>query len=484
MTYKFLLKQGDVDKLLKQIDQKVLRDTNLSVSLKDLKTAYLSSPHFRDIYLYLMQNRMPILASAARRLETNARNYMIIDGLLFKITVGNNGELEPLLCIPTSKVNVLLDRYHSSLMGRHVGITKCYQTISQRFYCPNLAEQLRAYITGCHVCQLFKKGKTFNRPFQKRININVPAMTKLSMDIKHMLASHGYMHILVLLCEVSNFLVALPLVSTKTQNILEAFQKGYLAYFGPPTHIICDQDPAFTSSLMEAFTQQLNIKVIMVSPTNHKSLLAEHGIKSLAGLLVKHLSEVWSWPNCLPYAMLCYNSYSTPNLDNMSPYELVFGHKASIAVDLEVQINSVVSGNFKDYHDKLKKNLAYMRERLQKFRSMRTDVMNRNKTYHSYEVGQIVYMYQARGSIVQTGSRKIACYFVGPLIIYKAIGPNQFLLMSLTGQIYPQLIEETRLKPGSIWTSKGNVHTLAQLRQALGTQLALKPQDKLVANDE
>ena len=191
---------------------------------------------------------MPILASAARRLETNTRNYMIIDGLLFKITVGNNGELEPLFYIPTSKVNVLLDRYHSS---RHVGITKCHQTISQRFYCPNLAEQLRAYIIGCHVCQLFKKGKTFN---QKRININVPAMTKLSMDIKHMLASHGNTHILVLLCEVSNFLVALPLVSTKTQNILEAFQKGYLAYFGPPTHITCDQDPAFTSSLMEAFT--------------------------------------------------------------------------------------------------------------------------------------------------------------------------------------------------------------------------------------
>ena len=129
---------------MKQIDQKVLRDTNLSVSLKDLKAAYLSSPHFKDIYLYLVQNRMPILASVARRLETNARNYMIMDGLLFKITVGNNGELEPLLCVPTSKVNVLLDRYHSSLMGGHVGITKCYQTISQRFYCPNLAEQLRA----------------------------------------------------------------------------------------------------------------------------------------------------------------------------------------------------------------------------------------------------------------------------------------------------------------------------------------------------
>ena len=30
--------------------------------------------------------------------------------------------------------------------------------------------------------------------------------------------------------------------------------------------------------------------------------------------------------------------------------------------------------------------------------------------------------------MVQTGSRKVACFFVGPLVIFKAVGPNQFLL--------------------------------------------------------
>ena len=80
-------------------------------------------------------------------------------------------------------------------------------------------------------------------------------------------------------------------------------------------------------------------------------------------------------------------------------------------------------------------------------------------------------MYQVEGSIVQTGSQKIDCYFVGTLVIYKAIGPNQVLLMSLTGQIYPHLIEETRLKPGSIWTSKGNVSTLSELKQALNMNI-------------
>ena len=100
--------------------------------------------------------------------------------------------------------------------------------------------------------------------------------------------------------------------------------------------------------------------------------------------------------------------------------------------------------------------------------------MNKNKVYHAYEVGQIIYIYQAKGSIFQTGSRKIACYFVGPLVIYKAIGPNQFLLMSMTGQIYPHLIEEMRLKPGVIWTSKGNVPTLAELKQVLSTNIQIE----------
>ena len=375
MAYKFLPKQGDIDRLIAKINKKVLRDTNLCVDLRDLKVAYLTCPHLRDIYLYLLQNRVPLGKGAAKRLGQNARNYLILDGLLFKILYDGEGNLDTVLCIPTSKVHILLNAYYSIILGGHTGITKCYHTISQRFYCPNLAENLRASITG-----------------------------------------------------ITNYMVALPLMSTRTPHILDAFQGGYLAYFGPPTHIVCDQDPAFTSSLMEAFVTQLNIKVILVSPTSHQSLQAEHGIKRLSGLLVKHL-----WHSVLPYSMLCYNGYSSPNLNGYSPYKLVFGHK--MTHELEIKVDTVVSGTFKDYYEKLKKNLQYMGERLQMFRSQRLDLLNKDREYQAFEVGQIVYMYQARGSIVETGSRKIKCNYIGPLVIFKAEGPNQFLLMSLDGLI-------------------------------------------------
>ena len=233
------------------------------------------------------------------------------------------------------------------------------------------------------------------------------------------------------------------------------------------------QDPAFTSSLMEAFVTQLNIKIVLVSPTNHQSLQAEHGIKSLSGLLVKHLSTVWSWHSVLPYGMLCYNGYSSPNLNGYSPYELVFGHKMTLLHELEIKVDTIVSGTFKDYYEKLKKNLQYMGERLQKFRSQRLDLLNKDREYQAFEVGQIVYMFQARDSVVETGSRKIRCNYIGPLVIFKAVGLNQFLPMSLDGLVYPHLIEQSRLKAGPIWTTKGNVNNLADLRKALSTGLSI-----------
>ena len=191
-------------------------------------------------------------------------------------------------------------------------------------------------------------------------------------------------------------MVTLPLSSTKIQHIIDTFERRYLAYYGPPTHIICDMDPTFSSSLMDAFSRQLNIKIMTVSPINHKSLLAKHGIKSLSSLLVKHFEQVLSWSSCLPYSMLCYYLYRSPNLDGFSPYELTFGHKMTINPDLELQPDIVVSSIFYAYYEKLKKSLQYLCSRLQRFRYQRTDLLNRNKKYHAYQAGQIVYMYQAK----------------------------------------------------------------------------------------
>ena len=82
-------------------------------------------------------------------------------------------------------------------------------------------------------------------------------------------------------------------------------------------------------------------------------------------------------------------------------------------------------------------------------------------------------MYHPRGSLLQTSSKKIKREFVGPLAIYKCVSPNQFLLMSLDGYLYPFLVEETRIKPGYIPTTRGNVSHLAELKKIIRSRLQL-----------
>ena len=94
----------------------------------------------------------------------------------------------------------------------------------------------------------------------------------------------------------------------------------------------------------------------------------------------------------------------------------------TLSHELEIKVDTVVRGTFKDYYEKCKKNLQYMGDRLQKFRSQRLDLLSKDREYQAFEVGQIVYMFQARGSAVETGSRKIRCNYIGPLVIFKAVG--------------------------------------------------------------
>ena len=152
--------------------------------------------------------------------------------------------------------------------------------------------------------------------------------------------------------------------------------------------------------------------------------------------------------------MLVYNSFASPNLDNLSLFEVALGRKAVLAPRFEFKPKATITGNHAEAHAKLQERHLYFRKKLEEFRSNRMSLMNKDRHHYGFTVGQIVYMYNPSGSQLQTGSRKIQCHFVGPLAIYKCISPNQFLLMSLDGVLYPMVVEEARLKLGLIPTHR------------------------------
>ena len=65
----------------------------------------------------------------------------------------------------------------------------------------------------------------------------------------------------------------------------------------------------------------------------------------------------------------------------------------------------------------------------------------------------------------------IAVKYVGPVVIYKIVNHQNYLLMTLDGKILKGIFEHERLKPAIIRTNHGNVQNLAELRQIMNTDL-------------
>ena len=185
LVQKYLPKQTDIDKILDVIKRKVLKGTHFPLTIREICAGYLTSPYFKDLYRFLAQNKFPSKRSAIHKVEILSERFVLLDSLLFKL-VTTPGKEKALLAIPEVCADKIITLYHASLFAGHQGVIKTYLTISDKFFIPGLMHYLRAFLKGCHICQLARNDKPPTRQLQTRIHLNYRPMSRMSMDIKVM----------------------------------------------------------------------------------------------------------------------------------------------------------------------------------------------------------------------------------------------------------------------------------------------------------
>ena len=217
LVQNFLPKQTDIDKILDVISRKVLKGTHLPLTIKEIQAGYLTSPYFKDLYLYLAQNELPSKKSTIHKVETLAERFILLDSLLFKLVTTPDRETT-LLAVPEICANKIIVLYHTILLARHQSVIKRYLTISDKFIIPGIMYNLRSFIKGCHICPLARKDKLPMQQLQTRIYLNYRPLLRFIMDLKVMPRSQkGHKFILCVIDEVANYLV--------TVHIYHASQK-------------------------------------------------------------------------------------------------------------------------------------------------------------------------------------------------------------------------------------------------------------------
>ena len=359
----------DIYKVLNIIKRKVLKGTHLPLAIKEIQAGFLPSSFFQDLYKYLAQNVIPDNKHARCKVEVLVESLILLDSLLFKLVTTPDKE-NALLVIQENCVDKIIEIYHSSLFRGHQGVIRTYLTSSDKFFIPHLMHYLRSYISACHICQMFRKDKPPSRQLEARINLNYRPISRLSMDLKMMPRSQkGHQFILCVINGMTNYLITAPLYQARSEEVGEALAENVVSKFGTPDCMTMDKDSAFMSSLMSYLFKKLEITIKMVGPYNHKSLQAEHGIKSLFNILSKCLTDQGQmWHKFLSLAMFTYNIFHSPNLGNYSSYELVFRRKPKLLINVETTLDIKIASMFKDYHTLLTKRLDYLQKTLQNFK--------------------------------------------------------------------------------------------------------------------
>ena len=122
-----------------------------------------------------------------------------------------------------------------------------------------------------------------NQPTYSRIPVDYTPMQDLSIDIKMMPQAFGGYHLLlVIMCDQTNFTIAVPLRDRTAQMVAEALIYRVIYLFGPPRKIICDEATEFSSAIIKAILCMLNCRLKVISPYNHGSSMCERQIRTIS----------------------------------------------------------------------------------------------------------------------------------------------------------------------------------------------------------
>ena len=82
---KHIPRQSDIDKIVRNIETRVIHSLELPIQAQDLVKAYQHSTHFRDIYHYITDGKLLSSVKAQNCIRAKALNYVVIDNFLFGI---------------------------------------------------------------------------------------------------------------------------------------------------------------------------------------------------------------------------------------------------------------------------------------------------------------------------------------------------------------------------------------------------------------
>ena len=307
-----------------------------------LLAAQATDTELEAIHAVLLDSNAPGLNATARRVAQRAvskHQLTLREGVIVVEDTVPRPDAPPRCVpfIPRSMRNDVLSSVHDEDINGHPGERAMYYLVRDLAYWPRLAQDVKAYVRLCSVCQRSKP------PRLSRIIPSVPMpipklpFSIIGMDACQMpLSEQGNNTVIAFTDYLTKWVEAVPVHcqhagSPTGEQVARAFVSDVLSRHGMPEHFVSDRGKAFCEGVMRDVVSMFGARQRLTSSHHPQA----NGLTERFNGVFINMLRTYSddgddarWDERLPFVLFAYRCHSNRSL-RRSPFFLRYGHMPS-----------------------------------------------------------------------------------------------------------------------------------------------------------
>ncbi|GBG73404.1 hypothetical protein CBR_g16120 [Chara braunii] len=365
---------------------------------------------------------MDIINKLQAKDKATTDEFVMVDGLLFLEKAGFKR-----LVVPSRETlrSLFLGECHDA-MG-HFGYKKTSANLVQRFWWPNMLDNVKKYVETCQVCQRDKPRTQASLGLLKPLPIPTGPGQSISMDFMDTLVTskNGKRHIFVIVDRFTKYARLIAMLETaRTEYVIKLFMDNWVRDFGLPKTIVRDRDVRFTSEMWKQAAEQMGSQLQMTSG-NHSEA---NGQAEQMNRVVQHLLRHYikpsqdDWDEKLPLIASLYNNVVHSTID-VNPNQLHLGWKPRSALDFLLPENGTAAtpGTI-EFGVQYEKLLQQTVEHIKKSQEVMIAFENKRRRQSTFQVGERVWVKASELGQEFGISKKLLPQYFGPWEVLDIVG--------------------------------------------------------------
>jgi hypothetical protein len=380
------------------------------------------------------------------KLQKDSTQYMMKNNLLHKRT--RDGDKRVIL---REQVEIILYNLHKDMTGAHLGIDATYEKAKERYYWPQMFDDVRSYTQQCDNCQ--KRGSSKRKEPLQPIEVKAP-FHRVGIDIKGPLprTSQGNRYIIVAMDYFTKWPEAKSIPDIKSETVAKFIFDEIICRHGVPEELLSDRGTSFLNKIVDTLCEKFQTKHRLTSAYRPQTNgMVERFNRTIGECLAKLVADKEKeWDEYVESVLFAYRTMKH-NTTGYTPFYLLYGRQAKLPIELRIPTELSDDKNIKDalmerlfkIINQLENDRQIALNQIKVDQQKQKDRHDIGATFEKFKIGDKVLV--ERTWLKTNFSAKLEERWMGPYFIHEVRGKN-YKLRNMDGRLVKNVIHSDRLK--------------------------------------